>query len=186
MDFVVHSAQIILVALASYLTWIVVRLANRDKPESSVEHTMAMKPISNPSRPLPRIESIAQLQMFAGSQMLELRLNGLEPASLRKKEWLLVGISHYFRGACRSIAVQFSCTEADIADLMHFVLRRSLGLSFDEASRMIANLEHAPEEEFHQHASTAGQEAASSWLREKRVNEEFGLFNSIAEWGVTV
>src|SRR5690554_4293910 len=135
MEFAVQTAQITLIVLTSYLLLTVAKLARRDFQQAELVTTSLKKPAHQFNRPLPRIEGIAQLQMFAGSQMLELRMNGLDPARIRRKEWLLNGICHYFLGACHAIANHVDCPE-EVAEMLDFILRRSLMLEPDEAARM--------------------------------------------------
>ena len=124
--------------------------------------------------------------MFAGALMLELRMNGLGANHIRRKDWLFLGVCHYFLGACRTIGTHFHCSDTDVGDMMHFILRRHIGLGFDEASNAIESLLLAPEQDYQRDASSAGEQAAGMWLQDKKIPKDNSLFNSIAEWGMTV
>src|SRR5690554_7156192 len=73
LELVVHYAQWLLVILASYLLFTIVRLSRRDARRMAAQASGG----SLERYPAPaRIESIAQLQKFTANQLLELRLKG--------------------------------------------------------------------------------------------------------------
>ncbi len=184
MELVVHSAQVILVVLASYLLITIARLARQDACLAALDDTDTS---NSPERsPTPgRIESIAQLQKFTAGQLLELRLNGVDPAKLRRKDWLFTGACHYFWGACQAIANQMRCQE-QINELFEFILRRNLGVDDLETPRVVRQLQHGPTLDFEQLAANFGRLAAEHWLTSNRVPEDASLYSSINEWAMVV
>lgn len=199
MEYVVYSSQVVLIALTGYLFFTIARLSRNGSMAQSPTPVIGdaldnAGPIRSPaldampghSRPLPRIESIAQLQMMTGGQVLELRLNGFHVQRLQKKEWLLLGIGFYFHGACQVIGDHFQCSEQDLDDMLVFLLRRNFGIPQDQAYELIHRVHMAPVEQYQRDAANAGQQAARHWLRERRVPREFSLYTNLTEWGMDV
>ncbi|SRR5690554_1702742 len=182
LELVVHYAQWLLVILASYLLFTIVRLSRRDARRMAAQASGG----SLERYPAPaRIESIAQLQKFTANQLLELRLKGMDPAKLRRKDWLFNGTCHYFWGACQAIANQLHCPE-QLQDLFEFVLRRNLGVDALDTPHVVRQLQQGPVLDFEQQAADFGRTAAEHWLTSNRVPANASLFSSINEWSMAV
>lgn len=183
MEFAVHSALWVLVILASYLLITIARLANQDKLLNPETNTLESGKEDFPAPA--RIEGITQLQKFAASQMLELRLKGMDPVKLQRKDWLFSGTCHYFWGACRTIAGHVQCPE-QLNDMFEFVLRRNLGLDALDTPRVLRQLQSGAIQDFQEQAASLGQRAAQHWLAHQRVPNNTSLYASINEWSMAV
>ena|SRR5690606_29048986 len=183
-ELVVHYAQWLLVILASYLLFTIARLSRQEARCKALSQGVSHPPLERYPTPA-RIEGIAQLQKFTASQLLELRLKGLDPVKLRRKDWLFNGTCHYFWGACQTITNQMRCPE-QLHDLFEFVLRRNLGVDVLDTPHVVRQLQQGPVLDFEQQAADFGRVAAEHWLTSKRVPENASLFSSINEWSMAV
>ncbi|WP_020407256.1 hypothetical protein [Hahella ganghwensis] len=185
MQWIIHIMEVVLLGLIGFLIYSLIKNIKADKHQGILEVRVAPKAPYRPEgeRYANHSESIKQLQLFWGTQTLEMRLEGFNPELLSHPS-LRSSLLDYLQGASNAVADHFECNQEQRLHLQSYLMSKGLRFAhLDVTTEWLQRLDQLLACE-NTDIYNAGYEAASLWVAHRTPPKERSLLKSITSWGL--
>jgi len=184
----IYVLEVILLSLVILLVFRVRHLyaqsiqPNTEEQENIFNHIMQKQAVNN-SDYESKMQSLTKAQVFAASQLLEIKRNygDLKQQDL---EWLREAISLYLIGAIDYIGKDSQCGIQNRRELIELVLKSNLDLDFESSNDYFNEALYRKLKSDNDLMIRAGARAAKFWLKKEKVPNDISLVSQLDDWGV--